>query len=104
MMHTQKTLKKNPSLNRLKIKAEKSENALLSNVQIENPIINFPYEEPKHHFRFSDDGITNEIINDRRASSYFVPIAKPKKKGSKNFFVGLHVIRAVLRLLWHEHD
>jgi type III restriction enzyme len=51
-------------------------------VVIENPIINSPFDEPTRHFRFSDKGITNEIDNGRRPSSYFVPIAKPKKKGS----------------------
>jgi type III restriction enzyme len=54
----------------------------LSEVVIENPIINSPFDEPTRHFRFSDEGITNEIENGRRTSSYFVPIAKPKKKGS----------------------
>ena len=52
-------------------------------VVIENPIINSPFDEPTRHFRFSDEGITNEIVDGRRTSSYFVPIAKPKKKGAK---------------------
>ena len=52
-------------------------------VVIENPIINSPFGEPTRHFRFTDEGITNEVIEGRRTSSYFVPIAKPKKKGSK---------------------
>ncbi|MDP2659181.1 MAG: DEAD/DEAH box helicase family protein, partial [Dehalococcoidia bacterium] len=47
---------------------------------IENPIINLPFDEPARHFRFSDEGITNEIVDGRRVSSYFVPIARPKKK------------------------
>ncbi|MHB8646155.1 MAG: BPTD_3080 family restriction endonuclease [Thermomicrobiales bacterium] len=50
-------------------------------VVIENPILNSPFLEPKRHFRFSDEGITNEIINERRISSYFVPIPRAKKKG-----------------------
>jgi len=50
-------------------------------VVIENPVINSPFEEPKCHFRFSDEGITNDIVEARRISSYFIPIAKPKKKG-----------------------
>src|SRR6266851_1765578 len=54
----------------------------MSQVVIENPIINSPFDEPTRHFRFSDEGITNEIDDGRRPSSYFVPIAKPKKKGS----------------------
>ena len=55
----------------------------MSQVVIENPIINSPFDEPTCHFRFSDEGITNEIVDGRRTSSYFVPIAKPKKKGTK---------------------
>ena len=55
----------------------------MSQVVIENPIINTPFDEPAHHFRFSDEGITDEIVNARRTSSYFVPIARPKKKGTK---------------------
>src|SRR5882724_9321800 len=55
----------------------------MSQVVIENPIINSPFDEPTRHFRFTDDGITDEIMDGRRTSSYFVPIAKPKKKGSK---------------------
>jgi type III restriction enzyme len=50
-------------------------------VVIENPIINSPFDEPMRHFRFSDEGITNEEVEGRRTSSYFVPIAKAKKKG-----------------------
>jgi type III restriction enzyme len=50
-------------------------------VVIENPILNAPFGEPNRHFRFTDEGITNEVIEGRRVSSYFVPIARPKKKG-----------------------
>jgi type III restriction enzyme len=50
-------------------------------IVIENPVINSPFAEPERHFRFTDEGITNEIIAGRRISSYFVPIARPKKKG-----------------------
>lgn len=52
----------------------------MSQVVIENPIINSPFNEPTSHFAFSDEGITNEVIDGRRVSSYFVPIAPPKKK------------------------
>src|SRR6266478_2445978 len=55
----------------------------MSQVVIENPIINSPFNEPTRHFRFSDEGITNELVESRRTSAYFVPIAKSKKKGSK---------------------
>ncbi len=55
----------------------------MGQVVIENPIINSPFYEPARHFKFSDDGITNEIVESRRISSYFLPIAKPKKKLSR---------------------
>ncbi|MBA2273278.1 MAG: DEAD/DEAH box helicase family protein, partial [Actinobacteria bacterium] len=50
---------------------------------IENPILNSPYGEPARHFRFSDDGITDEVVGKRRVSSYFVPIPAAKKKGKQ---------------------
>ena len=55
----------------------------MSQVVIENPIINSPFDEPARHFKFDDEGITNVQVEGRRTSSYFVPIAKPKKKGTK---------------------
>ena len=53
----------------------------MKQIVIENPILNSPYDEPKRHFRFTDEGITNEIVEERRISSYFVPIARPRKRG-----------------------
>src|ERR1017187_8022083 len=44
----------------------------MKQVVIENPIINSPFEEPRRHFRFTDEGITNEIVGKRRSSSYFI--------------------------------
>jgi len=58
----------------------------MSQVIIENPVINSPFYEPTRHFRFTDEGITNEIIDGRRVSSYFVPIAQPRKKGRQSTF------------------
>ena len=55
----------------------------MSQVVIENPIINSPFDEPTLHFRFTDEGITNDVVDGRRISSYFIPIAKPKKKGKQ---------------------
>lgn len=48
-------------------------------VVIENPILNGPFGEPSRHFKFDDDGITSDVVEARRSSSYFIPIAKPKK-------------------------
>ena len=50
-------------------------------IVIENPILNSPFIEPTRHFHFDDNGITNEIVEGRRISSYFVPIPAAKKKG-----------------------
>ena len=55
----------------------------MKQVVIENPVINSPFQEPGRHFKFTDEGITNEVIDGRRTSSYFVPIARPRKKGQK---------------------
>ena len=53
-------------------------------VVIENPVLNLPFSEPNRHFKFTEDGITDEIIDERRISSYFVPIAPPKKRKGKD--------------------
>jgi type III restriction enzyme len=56
-------------------------------VTIENPILNSPYREPTRHFRFdANDQITSTIDTGRRGSSYFLPIAAPKKKGAPGLF------------------
>jgi type III restriction enzyme len=57
----------------------------MKQVVIENPVINSPFDEPQRHFRFTNEGITNEIVPERRVSSYFIPIAKPKKKGRQAY-------------------
>jgi type III restriction enzyme len=54
-------------------------------VVIENPILNSPYEEPRRHYRFDDQDITNEIVEGRRLSQYFIPIPPPRKKGKLDF-------------------
>lgn len=54
----------------------------MTRVVIDNPIVNSPFPEPIRHFRFDDDGITDEVVEERRVSSYFVPIAQPGKKGA----------------------
>jgi type III restriction enzyme len=55
----------------------------MQQVVIENPIINSPFAEPKRHFRFTEQGITDEIVEGRRVSSYFIPIPRAKKKNPK---------------------
>ncbi|MCI0376277.1 MAG: hypothetical protein L0215_01590, partial [Gemmataceae bacterium] len=54
---------------------------------IDNPILNSPYREPTRHFRFdANNEITDIIDAGRRGSSYFLPIATPKKKGAPGLF------------------
>jgi len=50
---------------------------------IDNPVINSAFLEPGKHFKFTDDGITDEIVAARRPSAYFIPVAQPKKKGKQ---------------------
>ncbi len=51
-------------------------------VVIENPILNSPFFEPTRHFRFDDEGITDEVVEGRRKSEYFMPIPAAKKRSS----------------------
>ena len=55
----------------------------MPDVRIDNPILNSPYEEPQRHFRFSEDGITDEIVEGRRKSTYIVPIPQPRGRGKQ---------------------
>src|SRR5690348_1016136 len=50
---------------------------------IEDPILNSPFLEPSRHFKFDDEGITDDIEDGRRPSAHFVPIARAKKKGKQ---------------------
>ena len=34
----------------------------MAEVVIENPILNSPLEEPRRHLKFSDEGITSEVV------------------------------------------
>ena len=50
---------------------------------IDNPILNSAFREPTRHFRFDDQGITSDVVESRRTSAYFIPIAQPRKKGQQ---------------------
>jgi hypothetical protein len=52
----------------------------MSQVVIENPIINTPFHEPTRHFRFNDEGITNEIVEGRRIRYLFCAYRLHHKK------------------------
>jgi type III restriction enzyme len=53
---------------------------------IDNPILNSPFDEPTRHWKFERDGITNEVVEGRRVSSYFMPIPKSKRGGDQMQF------------------
>ncbi|MBY0261757.1 MAG: DEAD/DEAH box helicase family protein, partial [Phycisphaerales bacterium] len=55
-------------------------------VVIQNPVINSPFGEPCRHYRFNDDGITNEIVPRRRDSGHFVPIPQPRNRDGQQTF------------------
>jgi adenine-specific DNA-methyltransferase len=53
----------------------------MKQVVIENPILNSPFEEPRRHFKFSEDGITDEIVESRRVSdAHFTGADEPYDK------------------------
>ena len=49
---------------------------------IQDPVINSPFEEPRRHCRFDDEGITSDIVDQRRGSCYLVPIAQRPGNGT----------------------
>jgi type III restriction enzyme len=55
----------------------------MADAVIDNPILNSPFREPARHWRFGDTGITNEIVEGRRSSSYFMPIPASKIRGQQ---------------------
>ncbi len=50
---------------------------------IDNPILNSPYEPPTRRWRFDDSGITDEVVEDRRTSGYFVPVPQARRQGAQ---------------------
>jgi len=52
-------------------------------VTIENPILNSPLAAPTRHWRITEDGITDEPVEGRRPSAYFIPVPPPRKKGGQ---------------------
>jgi hypothetical protein len=66
----------------------------MKQVVIENSVIYSPFEKPQRHFRFTDEGITNEIVEDRRSSACFVPIP-PRNKKSKELKIATISNRSV---------
>ena len=49
---------------------------------IENPILNSPFEEPTRHFRFADEGITDEVV-EAGHQRLFRPHRHPAQEGGQ---------------------
>jgi len=47
---------------------------------IDNPVINSPFRAPTRHFTVVDGQVTGDIVDGRRPSEFFVPVAAPRKK------------------------
>jgi type III restriction enzyme len=50
-------------------------------VVIENPILNSPFEVPRRHYKFDEDGITDQIADNRRPRiwvSRFSPVHRSR--------------------------
>ena len=55
----------------------------MSTENLENPILNSPYEVPARHFELSSNGPTGVILDGRRASQSFVPVPVQTKSFSR---------------------
>ena len=51
-----------------------------TSTEINDPVINSPFEEPRRHFLIVEGEVTNEVVPARRKSIYFMAIPAPKKK------------------------
>ena len=47
---------------------------------MKSPIINSPYFEPNRHFAADERGISDEILEFRRPSSFYIPVPRTRKK------------------------
>jgi type III restriction enzyme len=45
---------------------------------MKSPILNSPHQEPARHFKSDERGITEEIVESRRPSTYFIPVPRQK--------------------------
>ena len=47
---------------------------------MKSPILNSPYLEPNRHFKSDERGLTEEIAESRRPSSFYIPVPRAKTK------------------------
>lgn len=47
---------------------------------MKSPILNSPYTEPSHYFKADEHGLTEEVVDARRPSSFYIPVPRQKTK------------------------
>ncbi len=55
----------------------------MKQVVIENPILSSLFEAPRCHFKFSEEGLTDGIVEARRISSCFHPVPRSTKRNPR---------------------
>ena len=58
---------------------------------MQSPILNSPYKEPVCHFKSDERGLTDEILEFRRPSSFYIPVPRAKsmkKRAEQNVAEG----------------
>lgn len=75
----------------------------MADAVIKNPMINSPFKESGRHFRFSDEGIANEVVESHRLNSYggfgrwaFVEVTDP--------YVVRNLVRSMLSTLGEKEE
>ncbi len=56
-----------------------------------SPILNSPYKEPNFHFKSDERGLTDEVLEFRRPSSFYIPVPRAKsmkKRAEQNVAEG----------------
>lgn len=51
-----------------------------------SPILNSPYLEPSRHFKADERGLTDEIVEGRRPSSFYIPVPRIKSRQKRMDF------------------
>ncbi len=49
-----------------------------SSLPMKSPILNSPYIEPNQHFKSDERGLTQDVLDYRRPSSFYIPVPRPK--------------------------
>ena len=56
----------------------------MTQVVIENPILNSPYKKPNRHFKFSEEALPTKLPNRDASVPILFPLHSPRKKLGQN--------------------